>query len=209
MSGVLGGIIGSAEPIIFVGSTVATATNTAGTALSVPTGAASGDLLLVIGSSTDTGNAWTTPTGWTEVVDGTGRYSSHRIWDGVASSYTFTQSGANDTSGLIMFCFRNAAYGVTGARTAAAQNPTANGITFPVANSLWLGAVAATSAGNSFTVPSGWSLLREYNVPTTGPSVSVFVNEIYRSGGSTTLTFTRSAGASTANIAWQLSISPA
>ena len=209
MSGVLGGLIGSfkqAAAVTFVSSSIST--NTTGTSISanVPAGAQTNDLLIAIGISASGGLWAAEQPAWLERLDENNRYTASLTWDGSLSSYTFnTASSVAKTVAIL--AFRNASWGTNSATSGTAQDPIAASITVPANNSLLVAVSAVTASANTYTAPSGWTLVTESS---TDNSLSIWrKNDAVSSGASGTTQFTRTTGTSTVARAWQLSISPA
>lgn len=192
----------SSPQLQLVSSTIATL-NTASTLITAttPAGAVSGDLLVAVGV-TDSGLTWTSPSGWTEVIDTASRFTSYRIHDGTSSSYIFQTSDTKNRT-VVMLCFRNASWGAISAMGSAVTNPIAPTFTVPTANSLIIGIASLQASSQTYTTPSGWTLLQS---TATNNSFYVFEKLGFQSSAPAQ-TFT-SEGTGTTSRAWQLSISP-
>jgi hypothetical protein len=180
-------------------------TSLAGTsqAVTTPAGAASGDLLVAVGVGGSAGLNWTSPAGWTEVLDVGSRFTSYRVHDGTTSSYTF-DCGSSVIKTVVLLCFKNAAWGAISSLGVASSNANAPTFTVPNAKSLIIGVPSAQEASQTFGTPTGFTQIR---AESTSSSLAVFEKNGYQSTAPSQ-TFTRSSGTGTNNRAWQFSISP-
>lgn len=199
-------VIGRAVPFIAYStppSFVASAKSTS-TVVNKPTGTVAGDLIVLLCSSDVTGTA-TPPTGFTNLVGGSGLLQGcYKIAGGSEpSTYTYFIGGST-FRGTGAATFRGVSgIGVTGSRTTtSSSNVNISGVTVPVANSILL-AFTGSSGAVQFTAPSGMSTA--VSSATLNPPVALF----YEAIGSGASSNRNSAASGSANLeGFLISLSP-
>jgi hypothetical protein len=168
--------------------------NTASTTITVnvPTGTATGDLLIltvISGSAT-----WTTPAGWTVwLASANNRAIYYKTASSEPASYTVTQNSTT-TASACMLAYRNAAIDVMGTITAGNTSPnTADAITTTANNAIVFNYVAGNTGSLSFSTPAGYTSLAS-DSDTTSPSYNLFYTIQTTAGGTGTVTTTFGSG---------------
>lgn len=171
-----------------------------------------GDLMIAFMSSggTATSRTWTTPSGWTELVDQNippnflVAYKVAGASEG--TNYTFTMSStANDKAGTIL-TYRNAAYDVIGALSTNNSTLTLSSVTASSANSTLIAALFRPSGSITITQSAGSTMtIKVTDNDVNSPSFRVF-DESVSSGATGTRSF--SMGGSTATVGTMLIIKP-
>lgn len=190
------------QDIRYVGKVDNSSAAATGITTNIPTGTKNGDLLLFAAQTNPTAS-WTAPSGWIEVVNTERRCLFYRIWDGAASSYSFT-TGVSGAMSSVMLSYQNAGFGSTSSVSSAATNPIAPAFTVNKNNSINLAFVGGPSAGMTYS-SSGFTARSELSANAT---ISVFERtaKIGQSDG-VAVTFTRLTGANTTR-AFQIAIQP-
>ena len=168
--------------ITIVNSTTANYGTGANPSINVPSGVQSNDLLVAFWhSNASTGNLWTPPSGWTELIDTSPLCVAYKVASGSEpASYTFTHQ-SNAFAG-VMVALRSAALDVTGT---VATSLTATSITLAKSNSLLLGFFGAQAlSGTSLTTPSGMTSVA-LSVPSSNGVTSGLFSQYPMSAGAT------------------------
>jgi hypothetical protein len=177
-----------------------------GTSVTVdtPTGAIAGDLLLAYCQATGAA-AYSTPSGWTEVVSNTGGHVVYaRFHDGSSSDYTFTTSGSVAQAVLIL-AYRGLSFGIGSTVSGATANPTPPTITVPANDSINITFAGSGTAAVTYSMPSGWT---QRAVRNTNRSIVAFERDATVSSGSLAgVQVTRTSGSANGR-AMQVSIAP-
>jgi hypothetical protein len=142
----------------FVASSTATATSSTTLNINKPTGTLTNDILVAFLDSDSTTVTWTGPAGWTEVSDISGRVAYYRtVGTSEGSSYTFTASGVNTSSG-VMVAYRYAAIDVAGVWSGSSTNPAvASAITTTAKNTILLHCCASSTSAITISTPTGYT----------------------------------------------------
>lgn len=209
MTGILGGLIGSTagkKGLIGFSTQILTPASTESISLSVPSNTVPGDLLVVfVMPSSTSSNRWSTAAGWTERTDLRGRLLSTRIWDGVSSIYSFSNTRSTSKTG-VMLSFRSFNYGAASDPSDYAQDPAADSINVPVNGSILLASGTSLGAETDFSAPSGWTKIVNLTTPT---SLCLFIKDTPQpAGASGPTTLTRISGTSRTSRAQHVSLSP-
>lgn len=137
--------------------------------VSAPPEAQEGDLLVTVSQ----GSALLPilpPVGFTVAAGPTnGASIATAVFDGVTPSFLFTAAGAVDQA-VMMLAVRGAEVDVAGTFGADAANPTPSTVTVTAPNSLSL-TVVTSEAGQSYSMPVGWTLVASVN---TRKTIAVF-----------------------------------
>lgn len=150
----------------FIGSSTSKTTSTvASVAVSVPTEAQPGDLLIMSGAYSSAGGALVNFDGFTDALNSAYRFGGYlSSWDGIKDTYTFTYSVARVGILATIYVFRNAALDVFGAQSVVgALNPILPSITLSSSQNIVLAVAsnlnAATVATVGFIAPVQFSLV--------------------------------------------------
>jgi hypothetical protein len=126
-----------------------------GLVLTVPAGAAAGDLL-VVHSLSSLSNPHSAPAGWTAGPTSSGHSLFYRTWDGVTPSFTFT-TPASVAQSALMQVWRGYAFGVSSTFSIGTTNQTPQTITVPANSSISVQVVSSNAVANSYSMPAGWT----------------------------------------------------
>jgi hypothetical protein len=133
-----------------------------GTTLTVdkPTGTVEGSMLVAF-AMTSSSNTWAAPSGWTEVLDTSGRGCFYKVAGASeGASYTFTLSSSSDRH-VVILNYKNASWDKIGSLSSSLTDPTvAPSVTVAVNNSLVIDFVTRGSAAE-YATPSGWTNIYE------------------------------------------------
>lgn len=169
--------------------------------VSMPSGITNGNLLIAVLTSSNTGNAWNVPSGWTAPASSAnGRRLFWRVASSEPGSYTFTQTNPN-TSTAFVLVYANAQFDVTGlASQSASGTITPVAITVGAANStiIYVASTDSTS-GVTYTTPTGYTQ-RESDSDGTTPSARVWSLAGVAAGSYTAPSTTASTGTARAYI---------
>lgn len=180
---------------------------TSGTTLAInkPSGTIQGDLMIAFMSSggTATNRTWSTPSGWTELVDQNNppnflaAYKVAGASEG--SSYTFTMSStANDKAGTIL-TYRRATYDVISSLASGGSSLTLSSIAASSANSVLIAALFVPSASQTITQSGGSTMtVKVTDNDGNSPSFRVF-DESVSAGATGTRSFSL-GGSTTAGL---------
>lgn len=204
----------AAAPIdqpIYIGRTTAGITGNNQCTLSVPSGTVVGDLLVVTTCAPQPTSAnQTTPAGWVERLDSAGRFVASFVWDGVASSYTFTSTATGTLYPGVMMAFRNAVFDQMSTLSAAAEDPVAPSITISRSQAIQVVVGGTTNAGsNTHTQTSGFTEIADLNTESPVKGCLAVQYRINQPAGSTgTVTYATDGTTAGNGRAWQFSIIP-
>lgn len=174
----------SVKNIEFIGSR--NESNATGT-FTYPSGTVPGDLLIACICNAGGTSGYTPPSGWTELVDVSGRTICHRIAEaGSSGTTTATWTIPAGTTRCYMLCYRNAAYDVIGTFPGSGTSPTAQAaaITLAKNESALILYVTSTNAGGTVTDPSGYTSLEANEGAGADPTAQIF-HKLRTSSGST------------------------
>ncbi len=139
----------------WIATASASAANGTSLVLTVPAGAAAGDLL-VVHTLSSLANPHTVPAGWTAGPANSGHSLFYRNWDGTTPAYTFTTPASVGQSAM-MQVWRGFAFGVSSAFAIGTTNQTPPTITVPANSSISVQVASSTSAANAYSLPAGWT----------------------------------------------------
>lgn len=124
------------------------------------------------------GSNWTAPAGWNEVYDRSGNGGLGVFWrlNDASSSYTFTNTNSNNYGGFIA-AFSNAVYDRIGtADIDGTTDVVLQSISEVVSGSMLVAFCAKNNGSNTFTTPSGMTLIGSNNAAQV--SVYMFIESI-------------------------------
>ena len=177
--------------------------STADITINKPTNTAQNDLMVaIIGMTTAATRTWTSPAGWTEVLDSTGFMVSYKVAGASeGASYTFSQSGPSTraSSGIIV-TYRGAAYDTVGTAslTIASNVQTASGITLALPNSILLAFFAsADQVSITWSSPTSGLVSLATDSDASAPSWALYSQSGVSSGSTGNKSATASAGNTT------------
>lgn len=183
------------RPILFVSSSLLNQTTTVTSHTpTLPSGWAQRDLLIAFGvdSGVITGT-WTSPAGWTEVFDTSGRFVSWKLAASGETNPTFTSSGTT-RSNIHMVCYRFATYDVVGTLSAGASPTVAPAITLTENGSSVIAFFSnRATTGMTFTTPTNYTATNN-DADGNTPSSAAFRRENLAKGSSGTVSSTPSSG---------------
>jgi hypothetical protein len=188
---------GGTPSVGVVGVSAAEDLLTTSLSVAVPRGARSGDTLVAVSQGSELVGV-VPPVGWTVGAGPTnGAAIASIVYDGVTPSFLFTTLSAV-AQVVVIVAVRGFTLGVVGTFSVDAVSPTPPSIVVPVAASLNL-AVVASDAGQSYSMPSGWSAKAFRNARRT---ITVFQNDGRVPAGSLAgVQITRTAGAANGRAA--------
>lgn len=165
--------------------------------VAVPSAARSGDTLIAVSQGSEL-VAVVPPVGWTVRAGPTnGASIASIVYDGITPSFLFTTLSAI-AQAVVIVAVRGFTIGVVGTFSVDAVSPTPPSIVVPVAASLNL-AVVTSNAGQSYSMPVGWSAKAFRN---TRRTITVFQNDGRVAAGSLAgVQITRTAGAANGRAA--------
>jgi hypothetical protein len=189
----------------FVAASSASAASGTSLVVDAPVGAQAGDIIVMFGASSGTGNEHNTPAGWTSRYTAVGfSMRSLASYDGTSPNFTFTTT-ATAFQSIILMAFRGYDFGAATGVSSAVTNPTPPNLTVPAADSLIIQIASTLNASHTYSMPAGWT---ERAVVTTNRSISAFQRDAVAPSGVLAATImTRTAGASTAR-GLQFSLTP-
>jgi hypothetical protein len=200
--------IGADAPIVgFVSASSASAASGTSLVVDAPVGAQAGDIIMMFGASSGTGNEHNTPAGWDTRFTSVGfSLRSLASYDGTSPNFTFT-TAATAVQSIVLMAFRGYDFGANTGVSSAVTNPTPPSLTVPAADSLIIQIASTLNASHTYSMPAGWT---ERAVVTTNRSISAFQRDaVAPSGVLAATTMTRTAGASTSRgLAFSLSPKP-
>lgn len=163
--------------------------------LTYPTGTKPGDLLIAImctASGTTDANAFTPPSGWSDVLDTAGRHIAHRTAEAGSSGSTTATWTVPSSTRAYMICYRNAAYDTRGTFPGSGTTPTAQAaaITLAKNESALILFTSSTNTGATITDPSGYTSLQSNEGGMNDPSMQIFHKLRTASGSTGTLDVT-------------------
>lgn len=165
--------------------------------VAVPRGARSGDTLIAVSQGSELVGV-VPPVGWAVGAGPTsGASIASIVYDGVTPSFLFTTLSAV-AQVVVIVAVRGFTLGVVGTFSVDAVSPTPPSVVIPVAASLNL-AIVASDAGQSYSMPSGWTARAFRNTQRT---ITVFQNDGRVPAGSLVgAQITRTAGAANGRAA--------
>jgi hypothetical protein len=182
--------------ISFVAS-VASVRNTASSTIivTVPT-VSNGNLMVMICQATNTGNTFTTPTGWTiGTASVQGRVVFWKIASSEPGTYTVTMS-SSDTANAFILTYSNASFDTSGLASQSNATPIQPvAITVAAPNSRVVYVTFRDGASTTFTTPTGYTA-RAFDSDATSPSGATFDIANIAAGTYTAPTSTPSGGSS-------------
>jgi hypothetical protein len=185
--------------VTFVGAATA-ADSGASVTVAAPAGAEVGDTLRAIVAA-NASFPPVLPSGWAPITTDGARAVYGRVHDGSAN-YTFNTDGAVVKSAAIL-AYRNVAGGAATAFVTPANDPTPPNLDVPEDGSRVLTVAASATAGNTYSMPAGWTLRASIG---TNRTIYVFERNALADAGSLAgAQVTRASGSSTA-AAMQLSL---
>jgi hypothetical protein len=189
----------------FIGASSASAASGTSLVVDVPLGAQAGDILMMFGASSGTGNEHNTPAGWDARFTGVGfSLRSLASYDGTTPNYTFTTI-STATQSIVILAFRGYDFGASTGFTAAVTDPVPPNLTVPAANSLIVQIASTLNASHTYSMPAGWT---SRAAVTTNRSISAFQRDALAAAGTLAgTTMTRTAGTTTAR-GLQFSLTP-
>lgn len=192
-----------AAGITFIASASGTS-SASPTTCNKPTGTAQGDLMIAF-MYADGSNAWTAPTGWTQVVNADLSVMYKVAGASEGSSYSFTSSKAGFRY-VAIFTYRNAAYDVVGTTTTATTATVSiPAITLSSNASTVFAFVGGTGNVTGWNTPSGFTALLS---SASNPIAASFSKADVASGSTGTVSLTRTGSSTSSQIAVLVGIKP-
>jgi hypothetical protein len=191
----------------FIGSSTANVGSGTSLVIPVPAGAQAGDILVMFGASTGSGNEHNVPAGWTDRLTTLG-YSMRSLasYDGTTPNYTFTTT-SSAAQAIVLLAFRGYDWGATTGVSGNAVNPTPPNLTVPENNSIAVQIAATLNASHTYSMPAGWTNRAEVS---TNRSITAFQRDTLVAAGTLTGTaITRvTGGGNSRGLAFSLSPKP-